>query len=35
MGRYAPALAACTLPAVLALRQRFVIINVNGDSMRS
>jgi signal peptidase I len=33
MWRYAFALAACTLLAVLALRQRFVIVTVNGDSM--
>lgn len=33
MGRYTLALMASTLLAVLALRQRFVIITVSGDSM--
>lgn len=33
MWRYALGLAACTLLAALALRQRFVVVIVNGDSM--
>lgn len=33
MWRYLPGLAGCTLIAVLVLRQRFVIVTVNGDSM--
>ena len=33
MWRYLLGLSACTLVAALALRQRFVVVTVNGDSM--